>query len=161
MGEVADIIKAVHEVYNGGQVDVTVDGRNLGMAYAIPRGLEGTVVETYGPWREAEVKQVFYKESAIVGSVLAEIQMILTWRCSAASQYIIEAYLSNNVISIDPTVNVKIRVRFDQPQLYDTDLEAYMIPFWVEVEFRPIGSSSTTIYRGTIRADGSGTFVQN
>jgi hypothetical protein len=160
MGEVADILKAAHEIFNDGEVPITVDAHGLGMAYAVPRGLESTVVDTYGPWYDAELRQVFYKDSAFFRSVLAEIQLILTWRYSQAQQYIIEAYLTKNVIAIDPTVSVAIRVRFDNPQLYDTVLEAYEIPFVVEVDFRPIGSNSTSIYRGTFRADGTGTFTQ-
>ena len=160
MGDTADILKATHEIFNGGDVAVTVDERGLGMAYAVPRGLEDTVIDSYGPWHDAEMKQVFYRDSAIVQSVLAEIQLIMSWRYSVAQQYIVETYLTSNVISIDPTVTVKIRVRFDNPQLYDFDLEAYEIPFWIEVYFDPIGSDSTTIYRGVIRADGTGTFDQ-
>jgi hypothetical protein len=160
MGEVADILKAVHEIFDNGDVPVTVDERGLGMAYAVPRGLESTVVDTYAPWYDAEMRQVFYKDSAIVQSVLAEIQLILTWRYSQAQQYIIEAYLTKNIISIDPTVSVAIRVRFDNPRPYNTELEAYEIPFVVEVDFRPVGSRSTTIYRGTMRADGTGSFDQ-
>lgn len=158
MGDTAEILKAAHEIFDGGDLAVTVDERGLGMAYAIPRGLEDTVIESYGPWHEAEMKQVFYKHSSIVQSVLAEIQLIMSWRYSDAEQYIIEAYLTSKVISLDPTANAKIRVRFDNPQLYDYELEAYEIPFWVEVYFDPVGSDSTTIYRGVIRADGTGTF---
>ena len=160
MGEVAEILKAAHEIFNNGEVRMSVDARGLGMAYAVPRGLEGTVVDTYAPWYDAEMRQVFYKKSAIVGSVVAEIQLVLSWRHSQAQQYIIEAYLTKNVISLDPTVRVSIRVRFDNPRPYDTDLEAYEIPFTVEVDYRPVGSSSTAIYRGSIRADGTGTFNQ-
>jgi hypothetical protein len=160
MSEVADILKAAHEIFNDGDVAVTVDSRGLGMAYAIPAGQEGTVVDTYAPWYDAEIKQVFYKESSIFGEVLAEIQLILTWRYSQAQQYIIEAYLTKNVISIDPTVSVAIRVRFDNPRLYDTILEAYEIPFFIAIDYDPIGSNSTTNYRGIIRADGTGTFEQ-
>lgn len=161
MGEVADILKATHEIFDGGNVTVTVDERGLGMAYAVPRGLESTTIDTYGPWHEAEMRQVFYKDSAIVQSVLAEIQLIMSWRYSEARQYIIEANLTNNVISMDPTVNVKIRVHFDNPHQYDTNLEAYEIPFRIEVNFDPfVGGHSTTLYRGVIRADGTGTFEQ-
>jgi hypothetical protein len=161
MGEVADILKATHEIFDGGDVAVTLDERGLGMAYAVPRGLEGTVIDSYGPWHAAEIKQVFYKDSAIVQSVLAEIQFILSWRYSDGQQYIVDANLINNIISIDPTVNVKIRVHFDNPHQYESSLEAYEIPFRVEVNFVPkIGSNSTTIYRGAIRADGTGSFDQ-
>jgi hypothetical protein len=164
MGEVAEILKAAHEIFNtiekNGDVPITVDTRGLRMAYAVPRGLENTAADSYAPWYDAELRQVFYKDSAIVQSVLAEIQLILTWRYSQAQQYIIEAYLTKNLISIDPTVRVAIRVRFDNPQPYDTVLEAYEIPFRIEVDFRPVGAHSTTIYRGRIRADGAGMFDQ-
>lgn len=160
MGEVADILKAAHDIFDNGDVAMTVDERGLGMAYAIPRGTESTVVDAYGPWYEAEVRQVFYKDSAIVRSVLAEIQLIVSWRYSQNKRYIIEGYLTKNVISVDPTAGVKIKVRFDNPRQYDTELEAYEITFVVEVDFRPWGSASTTIYRGTMRADGTGTFEQ-
>jgi hypothetical protein len=159
MGEVADILKATHDFFDGGNLSVSVDERGLGMAYAVPRGLESTAVDTYGPWHDAEMRQVFYRDSAIVQSVLAEIQLIMTWRYSEAQQYIIEAYLTNNVISMDPTVNVKMQVHFDNPHLYDTNLEAYEIPFRVEAKFEPlVGGKNTTNYRGVIRADGSGSF---
>lgn len=159
MGEVADILKATHDILDGGEATVTVDARGLGMAYAIPRGSESTVVDTYGPWYEAEMRQVFYKESSIVGSVMAEIQMVMSWRYSQAKQYIIDTSFINNVISLDPTVTIKTKVHFDNPQLYDFDLEAYKIPFRVEVTFDPtFGSTETGIYRGEIRADGGGSF---
>jgi hypothetical protein len=161
MSEIADILKAAHEIFNDGDVTVSVDSRNLGMAYAIPRGLEDTVVESYGPWYDTEMKQVFYKESSIVRSVLAEIQLILTWRYSNSQQYIIEAYLTKNVITIDPTASVSIRVRFDSPRPYGDTLEAYQIPFVVEVNFDPVGGNTTTIYRGVMRTDGTGTFEEN
>lgn len=160
MSEVAEILKVVHDVFDGGELTVSVDERNLGMAYAIPRGLETTVIDTYGPWHDADVKQVFYRDSSIVRSVLAEIQMIISWRYSEASQYIVEAYFKNNVIALDPTVTMKIKIRFDQPRLCDRDLEAYEIPFNVEVDYRPIGTHSVTLYRGVIRADGTGAFEE-
>jgi hypothetical protein len=160
MGDAVEIIKAVHEIFNNGDVPITVDSRGLGMAYAVPHGLEDTVIESYGPWSDAELRQVFYQESAIVRSVLAEVQLVLTWRCSQAQQYIVETYLTKRVISLDPTARLAIKVGFDNPTLYDTVLEAYEIPFSVEVDFRPVGSSSTAIYRGTIRADGTGNFNQ-
>ena len=161
MGDTADILKATHDIFNGGDVTVTLDERGLGMAYAIPRGTEDTVIESYGPWHAAELTQVFYKDSSIFQSILAEIQLIMSWRYSDAEQYIVEAYLTSNVISLDPTANVKIQVRFDNPQLYDFALEAYEIPFQIEVYFDPVGSDSTTIYQGIIRADGTGTFDQH
>jgi hypothetical protein len=82
VGEVADVLKAAHEIFNDGDVEIIVDSRGLGMAYAVPSGLESTVVDTYAPWYDAELRQVFYKESSVVQSVLAEIQLILTWRYS-------------------------------------------------------------------------------
>jgi hypothetical protein len=131
------------------------------MAYAIPKGTEGSVADSYGPWHNAEVKQVFYKDSSIVQAVLCEIQMILSWRYSEAQQYIIDANLSNNVIALDPTADVKMKVHFDNPSNYGGEgLEAYEIPFRVEVAWDPVGTNSTTIYRGTMRADGTGTFNQ-
>lgn len=160
MGSVAEIITAAYEVLDGGQVSLTQDERGLGMAYAIPADSVGTVVDAYGPWSDAEIREVFYKESSIFGSVLAEIQLIMTWRCSAAQQYIIEAYLTPNVISLDPTADAKIGVRFDQPQNYDYNLEAYEIPFQITVQFDPVGGDDTTVYRGRIRADGSGSVEQ-
>lgn len=160
MSEVADILKAVHEIFNDGGVAITVDSRGLGMAYAIPDGQEKTVVDSYAPWYDAEMRQVFYKDSSVFQSVLAEIQLILTWRYSQAQQYIIEAYLTKNVISIDPTAEIAIRVRFDNPRPYDTVLEAYEIPFFITVDFDPVGSNSTTNYRGVMRANGTGTFEQ-
>ena len=91
--------------------------------------------------------------------MLAEIQMILSWRFSDARQYnIIDANLDKNVLSLDPTVSVSITVRFSQPSLFDTALEAYEIPFTVSVDFRPIGDNKTVLFRGSIRADGSGSF---
>lgn len=160
MGEVAEILKAVHEIFNNGDVTVAVDQRGLGMAYAIPAGLENTVVDSYAPWYDAEMRQVFYKDSSVFQSVLAEIQLILTWRYSQAQQYIIDAYLMTNVISIDPTAGVAIKVDFKKPTLYDTVLEAYEIPFFITVKFDPVGSNSQTIYQGIMRANGTGTFEQ-
>ncbi|WP_086766224.1 hypothetical protein [Streptomyces bobili] len=158
MGEVADIIKAAHDIFDNGDVPITVDERSLGMAYAIPRGMEGTVVETYSPWHEVEMKQVFYRESSVFGEPLAEIQLIMNWKYSEAQQYIIEAYLMKNILILDPTVSVKIGVRFDNPQLYDQALEAYQIPFTVTVNYDAVGATNTGLYRGLIRADGAGSF---
>ncbi|MFB7620593.1 hypothetical protein [Kitasatospora sp. NPDC056181] len=154
----ADIIKAAHDIFNNGDVPVTVDARGLGMAYAIPSGSDGTVVDTYAPWHSAEQKQVFFRQSSVLGEVLAEIQLLLTWKYSEAQQYIIEAFLAPNLLALDSTVNVKIGVRFDNPQLYDTQLEAYEIPITVTVDCSAIGAHNTEIFRGTIRADGNGSF---
>jgi hypothetical protein len=140
-----------------GDVKINVDSRGLGMAYAIPQGEPG-VVDNYGPWTDAEVKQVFYQQSSILGEVLAEIQLILSWRYSAAQQYIIEANLDKNAV-ISPGVQVDISVRFGQPSIYDNDLEAYCIPFHVEIKFKPlIGDTQIFNSKGQIRADGTGTF---
>jgi hypothetical protein len=158
MGDVADIIKAAHEIFDNGDVPITVDERSLGMAYAIPNGTERTVVDAYSPWHEAEMRQVFYRESSVFGEPLAEIQLIMTWKYSEAQQYIIEAYLMKKLLTLDPTVNVKIGVRFDNPQLYDQELEAYEIPFTVTVDYHAVGATNTGIYRGKIRADGTGSF---
>lgn len=159
MGELAELLKNSYEIFRGNEgVVVTQREGHLGMAYAIPRGTEDTVVDTYGPWDAAELKQVFYEQSFLVNSVLAEIQLIMSWKISQARQYIIEAYLEKRVISLDPTVSVSISVRFDQPQNYDGVLEAYRIPFVVEVDFRPVGSNKTVLFAGELRADGTGTF---
>ncbi|MFE7940533.1 hypothetical protein ACFU46_24650 [Streptomyces griseoincarnatus] len=158
MGDVADIIKAVHEIFDNGDVPIALDARSLGMAYAIPRGMESTVVDTYSPWHQAEMKQVFYRESSIFGAPLAEVQLIMTWKYSEARQYIIEAYLMKRVLALDPSVSLKIGVRFDNPQLYDHALEAYQIPFTVTVDYHAIGATNTGLYRGIIRADGVGSF---
>lgn len=161
MSEVAEIVKTVYEIVKVNEdIPITVENPKLGMAYAIPKGTEGTVVDDYAPWQSTDVKQVFYKQSSIVYSVLAEIQLIMSWRCSSSQQYIIEAYLDKNVISIDPTVSISISVRFNQPNLVSNGgLEAYEIPFQVSVDFRPIGDNSVTIFKGVMRADGSGEFV--
>jgi hypothetical protein len=159
MGDAAEILKTAYEIFNGGEpVPIDLVAPGLGMAYAIPRSTEATVVDGYGPWHSSEVKQVFYKESSIVGAVLAEIQLIMSWRYSEARQYIIEAYLDKKVIALDPTADVAIRVRFNQPSMYDDALEAYEIPFVVDVEFDPVGGDSSARYVGVIRADGSGSF---
>ena len=157
MPDVAEIIKAVHDIFDNGDVTISVDARNLGMAYAIPAGLETTVVETYSPWTRAELRQVFYRQGDL-GATMAEIQLIMSWRYSQAQQYIIEAYLDKNVISIDPTVGVKIQVRFNNPSLYNTDLEAYEIPFQVTIDFKPLLGSESVVFHGLIRADGGGEF---
>lgn len=74
-------------------MSITVDNRGLGMAYAVPKGTEDSVVDDYGPWQNADVKQVFYQQSSIMYSLLAEIQLIISWRYNASQQYIIEAIL--------------------------------------------------------------------
>jgi hypothetical protein len=161
MSEVADIVKTVHEIIKVNEdIPVVVENSKLGMAYAIPKGTEDSVIETYGPWQAAEVKQVFFRQSSLFGSVLAEIQMIMSWRYSAARQYIVEANLDKNVISIDPTASVSLSVRFSQPtQMPQEPLEAYEIPFQVTVDFRPVGDNSITIFHGIIRSDGTGDFA--
>jgi hypothetical protein len=161
MSEVAEIVKTVHDIIKVNEdIPVVVENSKLGMAYAIPKGTEDTVIETYSPWQRAEVKQVFFRQSSFLGSVLAEIQLIMSWNYSGAKQYIVEAYLDRNVISIDPTASVSISVRFDQPRPMTQDpLEAYEIPFQVTVDFRPVGDNSITIFHGIIRADGTGHFA--
>jgi hypothetical protein len=159
MGEVAEILKTAYEVFRANEdVPINVDSQNLGMAYAIPKGTEGTVVDSYGPWTDREIRQVFYRQSSIVGSVLAEIQLIMSWRVSSANQYIIEANLDKKVISLDPTVSVSINVHFNQPNPIANPLEAYEIPFNVSVDFRPVGPNETAILKGVIRADGTASF---
>lgn len=138
-------------------VDVKVDNRGLGMAYGIPSGTEQSAVNDYGPWSDASIKQVFYRQSAL-GSTLAEVQLILSWQCSSAQQYIINANLDKNVLTLDPTVNLGITVRFDQPELYDSELEAYRIRFTVEIKFNPLLGMETEVSQGYIQADGSGVF---
>jgi hypothetical protein len=154
------ILNTIFKIFESGDLQVTVDSRNLGMAYAIPKDSEQTVVQDFGPWTPCEVKQVFFRQSAL-GSPLVEIQLILSWRASTAQQYIVEAFLDKNVITLDPTVSLAIAVRFNQPELFDTDLEAFLIPFQVEVTFKPLGGlggTETRISKGTIRADGTGLF---
>jgi hypothetical protein len=159
MGAAAELVKTAYEVFRSNEdVPISVEARKLGMAYAIPHGTEDTVVNDYGPWHGVELRQVFYEQSSLVGSVLAEIQLIMAWRFSEARQYIIEAYLDKKVLSLDPTVSVSMDVRFSQPNSYDSGLEAYEIPFVVNVDFRPIGDRKTVRYTGVLRADGTGTF---
>ncbi len=159
MGDIAEIVKTLHEVLAGNaNVPVTEEAKRLGMAYAIPAGTEDTIVDSYAPWHDAVIRQVFYRETAL-GAVSAEIQMIMSWQYSEAQQYIVNAYLDKNVKAIDPTVSASMSVRFDQPRPYDTDLEAYEIPFTVTVEYDPIGSNESVLFKGTIRADGAGTFA--
>jgi hypothetical protein len=155
--EVAEILKAVHDIFDDGNVTVTVDERNLGMAYAIPRGSEATVVETFSPWTRAEHPQVFFRESAL-GAPMVEAQLIVSWRFSAARQYIIEAFVDCNVIHLDSTASLQIRVRFNNPSLFDTVLEAFEIPFQVEVTFKPLLGTEMHVMRGIIRADGTSEF---
>jgi hypothetical protein len=160
MSDTADLVKTAFEVFAGqAAVPVEVPQPGLGLVYAIPRGSEQTAPDDYGPWTPADVKQVFYRESSVVGSVLAEIQMVVRWRYSAAQQYIINVGFDSNVISLDPTTDVNIKVEFDTPTQYDGELEAYLIPFHVTVLFDPVGGSSTTVFHGLIRADGTGEFA--
>lgn len=156
MGEVADIIKSVHDIFDNRDVPIEVDSRGLGMAYAVPAGLESTVVDTYAPWYQAEVRQNFYRET-LLGFRLVDLNLILSWRYSEAQQYIVDVYL-DKTIEKDPTVGLTIKVRFETPQLYDTVLEAYEIPFVVMIHSSTIDGSADNRYSGTIRADGSGTF---
>ncbi|MGW0184806.1 hypothetical protein ACWDV7_03520 [Streptomyces sp. NPDC003362] len=159
MGDFAEITKTVYEILRGSEeVPVQVDSPSLGMAYAIPKYTEDTVVDGYGPWHRAELQQVFYEESSWLGAVLAEVQLIMSWRFSEARQYIIEAYLDKRIVTLDSTVALSITVRFGQPSQYDPAWEAYEIPFHVTVEFDPVGGRSTTLYDGVVRADGSGSF---
>ena len=156
MGDIAEIVKTLHEVLAGNaDVPVAEESKRLGMAYAIPAGTENTVIDSYAPWNDAIVRQVFYRETAL-GAVSAEIQLLMSWQYSAAQQYIVNAYLDKNVISIDPTVSASISVRFDHPRPYNVEWEAYEIPFAVTVQYDPIGSNETVVFRGGIRADGSG-----
>lgn len=161
MGDVAEIIKTTYEIFSGGEdMPIVVEHPSLGMAYAIPPGTETTVAENYGPWHDVEMKQVFYEESSLLGSVLAEIQLILTWRYSEAQQYIIGAYLDKKVLALDPTASASISVRFEQPTYLDAAWEAYEIPFTVTVVFDPVGGNTTALFRGMMRADGTGSFLR-
>jgi len=154
------ILETVFKLFDGGDVAVTVDSRNLGMAYAIPSGQEQSVVEDFGPWTRCEMKQVFFRQGAL-GAPMAEVQFVLSWRVSAANQYIVEAFLDKNIITLDPTVGLALAIRFNQPELLDGDLESFKIPFQVEVTFKPlkgIGGTETRLSQGEIRADGTGSF---
>lgn len=159
MSEVAEILKTVHDIFDNGEVSVVVDERKLGMAYAVPRGLETTAVETFGPWQRGEVRQVFFKPG-LLGAPMAEVQFILSWRFSAARQYVVDAFMDKKIISIDPTAGLKITVRFNSPSMFESPLEAYEIPFAVEVIFNPLFGSSSALYRGVIRADGTSEFTE-
>ncbi|MEV7558947.1 hypothetical protein [Streptomyces sp. NPDC089795] len=156
MGDLADIIKETHEIFKGSTA-LTVSSSGLGMAYAIPQGSEDTVVDTFGPWKKAEQRQVFFRET-LLGAVAAEIQFILSWKCSAAEQYIFGVEIIPKKLSLDPTVDLDIQVKFHHPEPYDFELEAYEIPFTITVEYNPIGGDETVIYRGTVRANGTGEF---
>lgn len=159
MGDVADIIKTTYEILSGSQeVAVELDGRNLGMAYAVPKGMETTAAEIFSPWTENSVDNTFIRESAIFGTTLADITMTMSWKTHVAQQYIINAYLDVKVNGIDPTTDVSVKVRFDQPTLFDVELEAYQITYRVQVVFDPVGGMETAVYQGVIRADGFGTF---
>lgn len=154
------ILSTFFKIFENGDLQVTVDSRNLGMAYAIPPSSEQSVVAEFSPWTPCEVKQVFFRQG-LLGAPMAEIQLVLSWRVSAARQYIVEAFLDKNVIVLDPTVSVAIAVRFNQPEVIDAVLEAFQIPFTVEVTFKPLGGlggTETRLSRGVISADGTGSF---
>lgn len=160
MSATETILNTVFKIFDGGNVPIAVDSRNLGMAYAIPPGSEQSVVQDFGPWTPGELKQVFYRQGAL-GEALAEVQLVLTWRTSAAQQYIVEAFLDKNVINLDPTVRLSIAVRFNQPENIGGDLEAFQIPFQVEVTYKTLagfGATETRISRGVMRADATGEF---
>ena len=158
MSEIAALAQTLYKVFDGqAGVPVHVAEPMLGMAYAIPAGTEQTAAQDYAPWTPAEVKQVFYRETAL-GAVSAEVQMILRWRWSASGQYIINAAFAVNAIYLDPSVNVSIDVSFDTPTPYNTEWEAFEIPFHVSILFDPLLGSSTTALDGVIRADGTGAF---
>lgn len=159
MGEVAEVLKTVYEVLSKSQsVPVQLDGRNLGMAYAIPRGLEQSAAESYSPWSENSVANTFIRHSSVFGEVLADLTLTMSWKTHEAQQYIINVNLDVQVNAVDPTTDVGVVVRFDQPTLYDTSLEAYEITYRVEVTYDPVGGFETAAFAGAIRADGSGTF---
>lgn len=156
MGDLADILKATHEIFKGSTA-LSVSSNGLGMSYAIPKGSEDTVVDTFGPWKKAELRQVFYRET-LLGGVAAEIQFIMSWKYSAAEQYIFGVEVIPKKLGLDPTVDLDIKVQFHHPELYDFNLEAYEIPFTITVEYNPIGGGETVLYRGTVRANGTGEF---
>lgn len=159
MGDIAEIVKVAHEVLAGNaDVPLAEETTRLGMAYAIPAGTQDTVIDGYAPWHNAVVRQVFYRET-MLGAVSAEIQMIMSWRYSESRQYIISAYLDKQIKSIDPTVSISLRVRFDQPIPYDAEYEAYEIPFHVTLDYDPLGSNESVLFSGSVRADGEGTFA--
>ncbi|SRR6266403_1252755 len=157
---VETILTTFFKIFDGGDVQFTVDSRNLGMAYAIPRGSEQSVVEDFGPWTECQEKQVFYRQG-LLGETLAEIQLVMSWRITPAKQYVVEVFLDKNIICLDPTVRLSIAVRFNQPEPTGDMLEAYVIPFQVEITYKSLqglGGTESKISRGVIRADGSGSF---
>lgn len=153
------IVKTVFAlVRNSQDVNIELDDRGLGMAYAIPKGSAETVVADYGPWKDADIKQVFYQQSDLVFEPLADIQLILNWRYSEAHQYIVDATLEKRG-NIAMGCKLSIKVRFKQPDIYDHELDAYVIPFTVEVDFSPpIGNTRFFRSSGFIRADGTGNF---
>ncbi len=159
MSEVADIVKTAYEIFKDNQnVEIKVANPSLGMAYAIPKGSESTVFDDYGPWLSAEMKNVFYRQSAL-GAVMAEIQLILSWKYSQAKQYIVEVYLDKNIIgSLDTTHHTSIDVRFEHPQQIGNDIDEYKIPFLITVNFGNFLGAEDEIYKGEMRADGTGTF---
>jgi hypothetical protein len=156
MGDAAEIIKSVHELFKGSDVPIQVDERRLGMAYAVPRGTEDTVVESYGPWHEAELTQTFGAESTPFGTTLVDMDVIVTWRYSDARQYIVDVYVDKRIRALAPTVDLAITARVSRPQLYDSNLEAYEIPFRIEISYRPLGTVTNAVLTGVVRADGSG-----
>lgn len=161
VSEVAGIIKTTYDVLTNSQdVPVQLDSNNLGMAYAVPKGLEATAAATYSPWTENSVDNTFHANSSVFGETLVDIWMTLSWKTHEAQQYIINANLDKQVNYIDPTTSVSIKVRFDQPTLYDVEWEAYEISYNIELTYDPVGGFSTVRYAGSLRADGTGTFRQ-
>lgn len=162
MSDVADIIKTTHEILHAGQdVPIVVDARNLGMAYAIPRGSDSTVAGDYSPWSPSEISGSFSRQSAVTGLDIVRIKLILSWRYSQAQQYIIDAFLDKEWVHRDPGADVSITVRFSQPTLYDVVLEAYQIPYIIDVYYAaPVGEANSSRYEGYIQADGEGTMRQ-
>jgi len=157
MSAAETILKTVFTVLSADNtIDVEVDNRGLGMAYAVPAGTAATAVDDYSPWSDAEVRQVFYRQSAL-GSTMAEVQLVLSWQYSGAQQYIVNVSVDKNA-TVAPSVKVGVRVSFFQPTPYTDDLEAYRIPFTVDVTFTPLFGSETVSSKGYLQADGTGSF---
>lgn len=156
MASAAGTLTAVYTIYKSGDVTIKTDEPNLGMAYAVPRGTEQSVVDDYGPWQEAQLSEHLVADSSIFGTTLLDLELIVSWRFSQAHQYIIDANVSKIIRTLGPAADLTITARFSPPMLYDRDLEAYEIPFEIDILFSPIGTPCNALLSGFIRADGSG-----
>jgi hypothetical protein len=160
MSTAETILSTAFKIFDRGDVPVAMDARRLGMAYAIPRGSAPGAVQAFGPWTPGELSQVFVRQGAL-GEALVEVQLVLSWRASAARQYIVEAFLDKKIFNLDPTVRLAIAVRFSQPEDAGGEPRAFRIPFQVEVTSRApagFGATQTRISRGVMRADATGEF---